>query len=233
MRNILVFLTLVIGLSAADAALARGRYHYELRGGPVWEDRVGPGIYGTIGGNGCGKDFCKKDWDARFWGSYGSTVGFYYRFIPNFVLLGEFHFGYMNTHNKRLSDDTGFLFQSTVAGEFHAPILNWFGIYGGFGIGYAYLGTWADNPTDPHLDKFHTALHGINFEFRTGCDFYPFERVPNLGFGPFMRVGVPLWLKMCHEGPGQPIDGCIGTAELKKDRLPVLYHVGAAVKYGF
>lgn len=223
----------MIGLLVVTTAEARRRY--DITGGRVWEDRVGPGIMGTVGANGCDNGFCQNEWDTRFWGSFGSSVAFFYRFIPNFVLLGEMHFGFLNTHRRNYPDQRSFLLQTTVAGEFHLPFFNWLAAYWGLGLGYVYLGMWSDNPHDPRFDDVHVGLHGLNFEFRTGADFYPWRKVPNLGIGPFLRVGVPLWLRECHDGQGERIEGCIGAADIsyRRDVLPVLYTAGGAIKYSF
>jgi hypothetical protein len=83
-------------------------------------------------------------------------------------------------------------------------------------------------------------LQGLNFELRTGVDFFFVRKAPTFSLGPQFRLGLPVWLKGCwDDGPGH---GCYDRddfddprpvhRELRNDP-PLLFHLGIAAKYGF
>jgi len=221
-------LILVISLGIAVSAQAQ---QWELTGGPPWENRVGPGIMLAIGGNDCTDDFCDDVWDTSFFGSIAGTVGFFYRIIPNVVVLVEIHTGYIKTDAGWVDNDKGFLFEVTPAAEFHGPITGWLDTFIGLGVGFAYLGFWGEDFVDTNM---HHSLRGLNFEVRTGVDVYPFSKVPNLGGGVLFRLGLSYWPKMCVEV--RDADECDEPDDLSVDHnddLPFLVHLGLTVKYGF
>jgi hypothetical protein len=244
MRKATAVFILVVCLSAPFTASS-----WSIKGGEAWSNRVGPGIHLVIGGNTCTDDYCNYEWDTNMLGSIAATGGFFYRIIPNLVVLGELHTGYINTDNFFFDNAAGFLFQATVAAEYHIPIIDWIDIYFGLGVGYAYLGLWGEWDMDYQVstnrrwrkeEDYHEALHGINTEFRTGADCYPFKKLPSIGFGFLFRVGFTGWPGACVDGDN--VNGkCGNPDDLEKedllysdlDNLPFLIHIGIAAKYGF
>ncbi len=190
----------------------------------------------AIGGNDCTDDYCDDFWDTSFFGSIAGTVGFYYRIFPNLVVLAEIHTGYINTDRESMDNDAGFLFEVTPAVEFHGPITGWLEAFVGFGVGFSYLGFWGD--IDGTNVDVHHSLNGLNFEFRTGIDFYPFSKAPTLGGGVLFRLGLPYWAQACVESEDDKecddpddMDDYPGVDYM--DDLPFLVHLGLTVKYGF
>ncbi|MCP4602918.1 MAG: hypothetical protein GY847_20785 [Proteobacteria bacterium] len=224
-------------LTWAHSAAARGTNNWDLTGGPPWENRTGPGIMIAVGGNDCTDEHCDDMWDTSFFGSIAGTIGFFYRIIPNLVLLVDIHFGYVNTDMKinegrdkySLDDDSGFLFQAVGGAEFHGPITGWLDAYVGLGIGFSLLNTRGDKPNNS--GEYHESLRGVNFELRTGVDIYPFSRIPTFGTGPFFRLGLPYWAKGCIQDGN--LESCNDPDDMSFNALPFLVHFGLAFKYGF
>lgn len=225
----------------AGASEAQSNVGWDITGGQVWEDRVGVGVLAGLGGVDCTDDYCERYWDTKFIGSIEGVAGIYWRIIPNVVVLIDFSLGYVNADIDRphIDDDRGATFQVVAAGEFHAPISGWLDAYVGLGIGFAYLGFWAEE--EPGAHEFHHALKGLDFEFRTGADLYLFSSAPTLGMGPYFKLDFPVWLAACVETEGAP-DDCDHPDDIADndyydgyhfDELPFLVHFGIQLKYGF
>jgi hypothetical protein len=212
---------------------------FDMTGGQVWRDRVGPGLSFSLGINGCAREYCDDVWDTG--ASIGATVGFLYRIIPNLVVFVDIHTGHIPTDFDSgdsaldVDHDNGFAFQVTGGAEFHLPITGWLAPYGGFGMGFAYLGVWGeyDLPDNP---EFHSSLRGLDFQMRFGADFFPFSRVPNLSMGPALFLGLPFWITMCSESDNsdeecdEP-DDMVGN--IYDDDLPFIVYFGVMGKYMF
>lgn len=230
MQRIFTCFVIAICLTIFQAAPAEA---WEFTGGAPWQNRVGPGIMLGMGGNSCTGETC-DDFDIEFGGSFGATVGFFYRVIPNLSLFADVHFGYLNSDIDLLDDDSGFLFQGIAGAELHIPLTDWLDTYLGLGLGYAYLaGNGESGSADGHLD-----LKGFDFELRFGTDVYPFSRVPTLGAGLLFRFGMPVWLEACQEidtpfGDSSRCDDPDEFAWFDDDEPPFLVHFGMALKYGF
>lgn len=219
---------------------------FDITGGRPWDERVGPGISLSVGGNGCSRGYCDDVWGTGV--SFGSTVGFYWRVIPNLVVFGDFHFGHMpiNIHHSPyfrdwdVHNETGFVFQTTGGAEFHLPITAWVAPYAGMGIGFAYLGMWADDYRHRDHRGFHYSLRGIDFQMRFGADFYPWRRVPNLAIGPLLQVGIPAWVTACWEQDWDGAHQCDdpdarvhGDMRVRDGYSPIIVYLGAGMRYGF
>lgn len=246
---VIVVITLLV---MAAAAQAKGKW--ELNGGPAWKKRVGPGVALAIGGNDCTGDYCDDVWDTNFGGSFGGTFSFLWRIIPNAVVYADIHTGYINTDIDAMNladvdNDRGFLFQAVAGAGFHVPITGWLEAHLGFGIGYAYLGSWGEfdlNPPAQDVD-FHVSFRGVDFEFKTGADFYPFSSIPTLGFGLLLRVGFVYWPTACVETDdgNDNNDGCENPMDLQDEApgsrlaniddgdLPFIIFFGAQGLYSF
>ena len=218
---------------------------FDVTGGRVWEDRVGPGIGVSLGLNGCAGDYCDRVWGTG--AGFGSTVGFYWRVIPNLVVFGDFHFGHLSVHAADpyfrewdVHNENGFVFQTTGGAEFHLPITNWVAPYAGMGIGFAYLGVWGDDYRHRDYRGFHYSLRGVDFQLRFGADFYPFRKVPNLGLGPMLHVGIPAWITACWEEDWDGVHRCDdpdsfvhGDIRFREGYSPAIVYFGAGMRYGF
>lgn len=229
MPKIVVFLALLLAAMSASSIVSAHKKaaEWELTGGPPWTERVGPGLMASVSGNDCTDIYCLDHWKTGYWGSIGGSLGFYYRVVPNLVLLAEAYFGLVNTEADWLDNDRGLLFQATGAAEFHGPIAKWADSYVGLGIGFALLAFQGQADGD----ETRESLKGINFEIRTGIDFYPFLRAPKLGFGPFFKLGMPWWISGCQNTNGDKT--CGSPDDLGMEDLPFLVHFGAALKFGF
>ena len=218
---------------------------FDVTGGRVWENRVGPGIFFSLGFNGCAKDYCHYVWDTG--PSAGTTVGFFWRVIPNLVIFGDFHFGHISVdashypyfRDWRIVDDEGFVFQTTGGAEFHLPLANWVAVHSGLGLGFAYFGVWGDDLSQPGNRRFHYSYRGFDFQMRFGADFYPFVRVKNLGIGPILNVGIPAWITACYDHEWDNFHGCEDPDKLNqamrinRGDSPIIIYFGIAMKYGF
>lgn len=210
---------------------------WSLTGGKPWEDRVGAGVSLAVGGNDCTDDYCDDQLDTRLLGSFGTTLGGFYRIIPNLVVFLDFHVAYMNTdYTALLRDDRGFLFQVTGGAELHTPFTGWFEAYAGLGFGYALLRAKGQRLTDG-AERVES-LRGVNFELKIGADVYLFSRVPTLGFGPLFRLGFVVWPTACvHENKESVCDDPDVLGERDDmayiDETPFLVFIGLAARYGF
>ncbi len=235
-RRAVVVVFLAMGFLSSSSS-AQESIGWSLTGGKSWEERVGPGLMLAIGGNDCTGDYCDDQLDTRLLGSFGTTLGGFYRIIPNLVVFFDFHVAYMNTdYSTMLRDDRGFLFQLTGGAEFHAPFTGWFEAYAGLGFGYALLRAKGERLTDGA--KRVESLRGVNFEFKIGADVYLFSRVPTLGFGPLFRLGFTIWPTACVHEDGQSV--CDNPDTLGErddmayvDETPFLVFIGLAARYGF
>jgi hypothetical protein len=211
---------------------------WSITGGKAWEDRVGPGVMLALGGNTCTDDYCDDTLDVKLIGSFGSTIGFYYRLIPNLVFFADLHFAYMNTdYTDLLKDDRGFLFQVTGGAEFHAPFTGWFEAYLGAGVGFALLRAKGNTLSGDF--KRVESLRGVNIEMKIGADVYPFSRVPTLGMGPLFKMGFAIWPTACVEMDGDRwCDSPDVVSEQDDDmgdvdETPFIIFIGLSAKYGF
>ena len=237
--NSIILMTILLATPTATKA-------FDVTGGRAWEDRVGPGLTVSIGLNGCARGYCDEVWGTG--ASFGSTVGFYWRVIPNLVIFGDSHFGHIPVdvrHSRYFRDwdvyhETGFVFQTTGGAEFHLPITDWVAPYAGMGIGFAYLGMWGDDYTHRVHRGFHYSLRGIDFQMRFGADFYPFKKVPQLGIGPLLQVGIPAWITACYEQDWDGYKRCddpdslaLGDIRVRDGYSPIIVYFGAGMRYGF
>jgi hypothetical protein len=219
-----LFALVFVSKAAADKKAAE----WELTGGPPWTGRVGPGLMASVSGNDCTDVYCLDHWNTGYFGSIGGSFGFYYRVIENLVVLAEAYIGRVKTDADWLDNDRGLLFEATGAAEFHGPIAKWADSYVGLGIGFALLSFKGEAAGGGEQSE---SLKGIDFEIRTGLDFYPFPRAPKLGFGAFFKLGMPWWIEGCIDAGGQ--NSCNRPGNLGMDDLPFLVHFGAALKFGF
>jgi hypothetical protein len=210
---------------------------WRIDGGEPWQNRVGPGVQLAIGGNTCTDDFCDSTMDVKFFGSFGSTVGFFYRIIPNVVAFGDLHFGYIRTnYDGGLEKDRGFLFQFTLGGEFHAPITGWLDAYLGLGLGYALLRFKGE--TDAWGEQV-LSYRGLNIELKIGADVYPLSSLPTFGVGLQFRYGFAAWIRACvkYEDDDEfycskpEVQEAEGMDNIAQD--PFLIFFGIAARYGF
>ncbi|MCP4679563.1 MAG: hypothetical protein GY854_29545 [Deltaproteobacteria bacterium] len=234
-------------LTISHSAMAQRSDSWVLTGGPPWEARVGPGIMLAVGGNDCTNDLCDDVLDTSFFGSIGGTAGFFYRIIPNLVVLLDVHLGHVNTDmisdtgpdEHDLEDDRGFLFQAVTGAEFHGPITGWLDTYIGLGIGFAYLKASGKYNNDDADGDLLLSFRGLDFELRTGVDVYPFSAIPTLGMGVLFRLGMVYWPKACIEHNSDTFmdqDECRNPDNadwLDDEDLPFLVHLGFAFRYGF
>ena len=234
MRRVVCLTAILFLLTSVSVSEAQRSMGWEITGGSAWEERVGPGLMLAIGGNDCTDDYCDDYHRTNFLGSIAGTVGFFYRIIPNVAVFVDLHTGYVNSHWPDINNDHGFLFQTIGGGEFHVPITGWVDAYVGFGMGFAYLGFWGEHRRSDA--DIHRSLKGVDFELRTGSDFYPFSRVPTRGVGPFFRLGMVYWASACLEDDARNYDECDSPDDLGNvfdNDLPFLVLFGAAIKYGF
>ncbi len=243
-----VAITALLGcLAISHPAMAERSDSWVLTGGPPWEARVGPGVMLAVGGNDCTDELCGDALDTSFFGSIGGTAGFFYRIVPNLVVVLDVHFGHVNTDmisdtgqsEYELKDDSGFLFQAVAGAEFHGPITGWLDTFVGLGIGFAYLeasGKYGVSDADGDL---LLSFRGLDFELRTGVDVYPLSAVPTLGMGVFFRLGMVYWPKTCIEHDSNVFadrNECRSPDDadwLDDEDLPFLVHLGFAFKYVF
>jgi hypothetical protein len=230
--------TLFIVFSVAAPLKAHA---FDVTGGQVWHNRVGPGLSFSLGLNGCLRDYCDDVWDTG--ASIGSTVGFFYRIIPNLVVFADLHTGHIPVDYDSPVDvdkDNGFVFQATGGAEFHLPVTGWVAPFAGFGMGFAYLGVWGkyDIQNSP---EFHGSLRGLDFQLRFGADFFPFSQAPSLSIGPVLYWSIPHWITMCSKDERINYDECddpddmLDNAFLNNydDDLPFILYFGVAGKYKF
>jgi hypothetical protein len=238
------FLPMVVAACVAlpITAAAQSTIAWDITGGREWQGRTGPGIMAGIGGNDCTDDYCDDYWETSFFGSIGGTLGFFYRIIPNAAVFLDAHLGYLNTSMDGADDDKGMLFELVAGGEFHVPATGWLDPYVGFGIGFAFLGGWADSDNgyngpwgNPVSDtELYQSLKGVDFELKFGVDVYPFSSVSNLALGPMFRLGMPYWVEGCYEldTPAGNTDDCDDADKIFDDNdLPFLVHFGLYMKY--
>jgi hypothetical protein len=216
---------------------------FDITGGSVWENRVGPGIAVGLGLNGCVDGICRRDWGTRY--SIGGIVGFHYRLIPNVVVFGDIHAGHIGVDYDYaqwdVEKDNGFIFEVNAGGEFHVPITGWLAPYAGFGIGWAYVGSWAHTSNN----DYHFRFTGLDLQPRIGADFFPFSQVENLSLGLALFLSFPVWIRACAEDdgdqecnhPDEADDINAGPINLvpsnRRDDLPKLVFFGILAKYWF
>ena len=228
MRSTIAAIFLSLATVSTSAFTGEKAAELELTGGPPWTNRVGPGLMASVSGNDCTDVFCENQWRTGYWGSIGGSVGFYYRILANLVVLAEANLGRVKTGANWLDEDMGLLFGAAAAAEFHGPIMKWLDSYVGFGIAYSHLRFQGESAQSGGQTD---SLQGINFELRTGLDFYPFMRAPKLGMGPFFKLGMPWWIHGCTDAEGEKT--CGYPNDVGMDDLPFLVHFGFAVKVGF
>lgn len=213
---------------------------FDITGGSVWQNRVGPGIGVGLGLNGCGDGICRRDWGTRY--SIGGTVGFHYRLIPNIVIFGDIHTGHFavdwDQQGMDVDKDNGFIFEVVAGAEFHVPITGWVAPYAGLGMGWAYVGSWVhqENPDHDH----HFRFTGFDFQVRIGADFFPFPSAPNISLGPALLMSFPIWIRSCAETDDN--QECSHPDEAdefelvdpnRRDDLPKLAFIGILAKFWF
>lgn len=212
---------------------------WDITGGETWENRTGPGVALAIGGNTCTDEFCDSTLDVKFVPSIAVTPEFYYRLMPNLVVYGDVHIGYLNTNyygGQGIKDDKGMIFQVTAGGAFHAPITGWLDAYVGLGLGYALLRFKGHN-TIAGWDEV-ISLRGVNTELKIGADVYPISAAPTFGAGLLLRLGFTAWPRVCHKQDDddfeceKPKDAEIeGFEDL--ENTPFLVFLGLQARYGF
>ena len=209
---------------------------WSLDGGAPWKNRIGPGLQLAIGGNTCTDDFCTSTMDVKFFGSFGGTFSFFYRFIPNLVAFADIHTGYVRTNYVGgLDKDRGFLFQFTVGAEFHVPITGWLDAYLGLGIGYALLRFKGE--TDAWGEQV-LSYRGVDIELKLGVDVYPISAAPTFAAGLLFRYGFGIWPTACLKYGNESFD-CVDPKAQDPDGLegvsrdPNLIFFGLAARYGF
>jgi hypothetical protein len=235
------------------AAGAEASASFDITGGEAWEDRTGFGMMIGLGGVDCTKDFCDDIWDTKLFGSFAGTLGAFYRLIPNLSVFLDFGVAHMNTDFNEVSeadDGKGLLFHFAGGAAFHAPITGWMDAQLGVGIGFAFMRFRTDismaGPAD--AAEVRSDHRGLNFEIRSAVDIYLFSAAPNFAVGPYFKLGIPYWAKVCYysEAPDVFTAGdefCGKPDEIEKDmptgrtwhfdETPFLIHLGLAAKYTF
>ena len=233
-------LALVLSIASTSAAVVNPS------GNPIWTERSGLGVTLGIGGGDCFREYCRYTWDTSMFPSVALFVGMMYRLNTNWVFFGEFHNGFANSRQPfRFIDNADseyktswmLFFDFTAGAEFHLPTTGWLDLFLGGGIGFAYLGGWAE---DGPLPDTHHSLKGFNFQIRGGMDLYLFSAAPNFSLGPMIKVGLPIWGQACVEEDGNEI--CHGRGDfddfhsdtgIKKGELPFTLFLGFISRYVF
>ncbi|MBW2278761.1 MAG: hypothetical protein JRF63_14815 [Deltaproteobacteria bacterium] len=240
---------------SSPAAAEEYAADWSITGGEAWEGRTGFGVMLGLGGVDCTKDFCDKTWGTKFMGSFEGIVGFYYRLIPNLSFFLDFGLAHMNTDFSEVDDaddGSGLLFHFVGGAAFHAPITGWMDAQLGFGIGFARmkLETMNDPPAPSEEVEVSTTHLGVDFELRFAVDIYLFSAAPTFAVGPYFKLGMPYWAKVCYDSPpGSAIftvgDSCGNADDIEKevteasgrtwhiDETPFLIHFGLDAKYTF
>ncbi len=242
--------TLALLVATVAAVPASG---YSIKGDAVWQKRNGFGIAAGFGGVDCLRDYCDDTWETRFGGSIEGYVGGVYRFMPNLAMYFDFTIGHINTDPegsdigvRDIDNDKGMLIQVLVGAAFHVPITGWLDAHLGFGLGYVYTGWWAEiepGGNAPNQDVY-ASFKGLDMELRMGATVYLFSGAPTFGFGPYLRLGFPIWFSACYDIE-DGADDC-GTPEDIDDDLrddtgfnwevdegPFLVQFGLEMVYGF
>jgi hypothetical protein len=238
-----IFTFLVLFTTAATA--------FDITGGSAWKSRNGFGITGGLGGANCIDDFCDETIDSNLMGSFLGFVGMDYRFIPNLSLYADFTAAYVNTDVDHwniagipfgdIDNDRGFLMTIIVGAAFHLPVVTWLDLYLGFGIGYSYMGFWAELERGNSEYDLYLSYKGLDFELRTGATVYLFSKAPTFGLGPFFRAGFPAWITACYDDDDGN-DDCDSPDDIEDNTVsllaeveesPVLFEVGVEIRYGF
>lgn len=223
MKRVLIISAVLAVLAASVESRA-----WSIRGDRIWAQRTGPGVSFSMGLNNCTDDYCDDFWDTNT--SIGAFVGFYYQIITNAAVYVDIHTGHLGVDMDGRNDDAGLMFHVSGGGEFHVPIVGWASAFTGFGIGFAYLGAWTEwDRVGDDDEEEHFALFGFNFDLKFGGLFYPFSRVPHLGFGPILRFSIPKWIRHCYdnfrEAGGR--DDCSEPEEFRDDDdLPRMVYFG-------
>jgi len=240
---------------ASPAAAEEYAADWSITGGEAWEGRTGFGVMLALGGVDCTKDFCDKTWGTKFMGSFEGIVGFYYRLIPNLSFFLDFGLAHMNTDFSEVDeaeDGRGVLFHFVGGAAFHAPITGWMDAQLGFGIGFARLKamTTYQPPAPADSVEVSTTHLGADFELRFAVDIYLFSAAPTFAVGPYFKLGLPYWAKVCYDSPpGSAIftvgDSCGSADDIEQevteasgrtwhfDETPFLIHFGLDAKYTF
>jgi len=241
----------ILALSA-PAAAEEFAAEWSITGGEAWEQRTGFGVMLGVGGVDCTKDFCDKTWGTKFFGSFEGIVGAYYRLIPNLSFFLDFGLAHMNTDFTEVpeaDDGRGILFHFVGGAAFHAPITGWMDAQLGFGIGFARMKllttvTQASPAEDVEVSTKHL---GVDFELRFAVDIYLFSAAPTFAIGPYFKLGLPYWVKVCYDSPFADVfangDSCGKPDEIEQetspdrtwhfDETPFLIHFGLDAKYTF
>jgi hypothetical protein len=192
-------------------------------------------------------------------GSFEGIVGAYYRLIPNLSFFLDAGVAHMNTdftEVEEADDGRGILFHIVGGAAFHAPITGWMDAQLGFGVGFArmrLLTTYQPpGPTGGDKLDVDTKHYGVDFELRFAVDVYLFSAAPTFAVGPYFKLGLPYWARVCYNSPpgstifmvtsgeecGDPDDIEAETYEGSGrtwhfDETPFLIHFGLAAKYTF
>ncbi|MCK9523341.1 MAG: hypothetical protein M0R76_09920 [Proteobacteria bacterium] len=179
----------------------------------TWHLRNGFGVSVGLGSLFCYRDYCNSVIDVNMFGSITGTLGGFYRLNPNLVFTLDFMTGYMNTNLGAIPIDTpppakkdhAMLMQPSVGAEFHLPVLGWFDPYIGLSLGYSFMRLKATAPDVVYKEKWH----GVNIEPRLGANmfFWSTGFARNLALGAYMKMGFPVWPKLCR------IDESAGTKD--------------------
>jgi len=215
-----------------------------LKATDVWFDRNGLGAVLGIGGLTCARDYCNSTLDAQIFGSIAGTVGAYYRLNPNISFFGDATFAYVNTNfNQVATGDTGsskegaFEFQFLLGAGFHLPVTGWLDLYATAGLGPILLRAKAEAGGA----EFTHHWGGIDIEMGLGADFYFWSVgfAKNLAIGPYMRLGFPIWPRVCAVAAGDGNEICARPSN-QPDRVdyvwnktPFIFHTGIEVRYDF
>jgi len=207
-----------------------------------WHQRSSLGINLGLGSAVCTRDYCNSVIDVNLFGSITGTLGVFYRLTPNVVFFVDAMIGHINTNmgtviTQEPDKDNGTLFQPSGGAEFHLPVVGWFDPYVGLALGYSLLKIKADIAGSEYVEKWH----GFNIEPRLGFNMYLWSTgfAKNLSLGAFMKVGFPVWPKMCWtsnnvETCGNPKDlEAPGTLDKIWQDTPFTLQLGVEARYHF
>lgn len=209
---------------------------WSLGGTPAWLDRNGLGAHVALGGYTCGREYCNTTLDIAFFGSFAATFGAYYRLTPNWSFFGDITISHLNTNfrnvNQDAGDNRGVAFQMIFGGSFHLPVKGWLDLYASLGIGPILLREKTD------IDLQHN-WGGFDIETALGADIYFWSVgfLKNFSVGPYMKIGFPIWAKVCEVTDVG--DNCGKPSEMEDDSSyfwtdsPLTFQMGFEARYDF
>ncbi|MBN2804319.1 MAG: hypothetical protein JXR91_14585 [Deltaproteobacteria bacterium] len=229
-----------------DANIERQASGFLSVGGTgIWLKRNGLGATLSVGGLTCYRDYCDTTLDVKIFGSAAGTIGAYYKINPNLSVFGNSTFAYVNTNWSQLSTGSAntskegaFEWQFIVGAAFHLPVKGWLDLNASAGIGPILLRAKATATNG--LEYYHHWA-GIDFELGLGADFYFWSVgfAKNLSIGPYMRMGFPIWLRVCAVANGNNDEVCDLPSNQPDNTVqswkstPMTFSTGFEVKYDF